>query len=548
VKAIVPAAAIAVALLIAAVSFAYRFNTLGGTLGGFDNDEFAHLLRTEVLLKGELPLRDFADAELRGAWPQLSYMVPAWAQQAWGRTLLAEGYLTAGALALAYAVVFLVALDVSRIGWLAALLAAVFAVLTTPKLYNYPKVLALALGAAAIRLALRNLSPVRLAIAAAITAMAALFRHDYGAYLALAMTIGIVAHDAGEWRVAAKHAGMFLACTAVFLLPGLVWVQTYQGLVPYLMTSLHTSGIESSRTTLRFPVIDVSMPFGETSLVAFTYYAFWLAPVVALVMLAIRARAGRATPVERGTVAALVALALAVNVFFLRSNLAARFGDAVVPVAILAAWMAGTSSDRASRPARIVGWAAPAALLVALTVSAYFYVGARTDLVNSGVTTSLAETRVHFHEAQALLRQQPPASWADDEGDGRLRAARYLAECTGPDDRVLVAAYAPEVMVFAHRAFAGGQPTVSLGLYVSDVEQKRTLARLQEQSVPVVLVTKDYEDTFAGDYPLLARHLADRYREAGVISASDGGGFRVLVETNRPPRGSDPVSGLPCFR
>ena len=65
--------AIAVAVLIAAIAFVFRFNTLGGTLGGFDNDEFAHLLRSQALLRGEQPLRDFADAELRGAWPALSY-------------------------------------------------------------------------------------------------------------------------------------------------------------------------------------------------------------------------------------------------------------------------------------------------------------------------------------------------------------------------------------------------------------------------------------------------------------------------------------------
>ena len=47
-------------------------------------------MRAEMLLRGQQPLRDFADAELRGAWPALSYAVPAWAQQIGGRTLLPE--------------------------------------------------------------------------------------------------------------------------------------------------------------------------------------------------------------------------------------------------------------------------------------------------------------------------------------------------------------------------------------------------------------------------------------------------------------------------
>ena len=81
------------------MAFVYRFNTLGGALGGFDNDHFIYLIRTDMLLAGEQPLRDFVDAELRGAWPALTYAVSAWAQQIGGRTLLPEAFLTVGALA-----------------------------------------------------------------------------------------------------------------------------------------------------------------------------------------------------------------------------------------------------------------------------------------------------------------------------------------------------------------------------------------------------------------------------------------------------------------
>ena len=267
--------AIGAALIVAAFAFVFRFNMLGGTLGGFDNDEFAHLLRADAMLRGEQPLRDFADAELRGAWPSLSYAVPAWAQRVWGRSLLAEAYLTAGALALSYAVLFLVALDLSRRQWIVALLAALLALATTPKLYNYPKVLAMALGAAAVRYALVRRSTPRLAIVAGVTAMATLFRHDYGVYLAFAMTAGIVAQDFGRWRDAATRVGVFAGATAIFLLPSLIWVQRYKGIFKYLGAALRTSGVESRRTTLAWPTIDVSMPFDAPSAIAITYYLFW---------------------------------------------------------------------------------------------------------------------------------------------------------------------------------------------------------------------------------------------------------------------------------
>ena len=51
--------ALLAAALIACVAFVYRFNPLGGTLGGFDNDHFTALMRTEMLFHGERPLRDF---------------------------------------------------------------------------------------------------------------------------------------------------------------------------------------------------------------------------------------------------------------------------------------------------------------------------------------------------------------------------------------------------------------------------------------------------------------------------------------------------------
>src|SRR4029453_7384859 len=35
----------------------------------------------------------------------------------------------------------------------------------------------------------------------------------------------------------------------------------------------------------------------------------------------------------------------------------------------------------------------------------------------------------------------------------------YLAHCTGPDDRILVAGFGPEIPVLAHRPFAARLPT-----------------------------------------------------------------------------------------
>lgn len=545
-------AAIAVAVLTAVVAFFLRFNTLGGTLGGFDNDEFAHLLRSQALLSGEQPLRDFADAELRGAWPALSYAVPAWAQQVWGRTLLAEAYLTAGALALAYAVLFLTALHLPvarrRFAMVAAVAAATLAIATMPKLYNYPKVIALAFGVAAITWAMRDPTAIRLGVAAVVTVAAALFRHDYGVYLAMAMMVGLVVRDAGHWSDVRRRLIVFIALTAIVFLPSAVWVQLYQGIVPYVLNALRTSSIETGRTPLTVPPLTVGAPFDVSSAIALTYYAFWAIPAVALVLLGWRWFRGHdVSPAERGTAAALIILAVAVNVFFLRSNLAARFGDAVVPIALLAVWTAGAAPPFATPGSRSILALVPVAVLLALIPCAYAYAELAPELEASRLANP-TEVGGQFQTVRAALQQMPPQQWSEELAEGRIRASQYLAMCTDPADRVLVAAYAPEVLVLANRGFAGGQPTVSLGFYVSEAEQRVTLARWQQQSVPIVLAPEGYESEFVTDYPLLAAHVADHYREAGVIALGEGAQFRVLVENTQRMHRIDPRFGLPCFR
>ncbi len=249
------AAALLAAVAIAVAAFAFRFNTLGGSLGGFDNDHFVHLLRSDMLLNGEQPLRDFAEAELRGAWPSLGYAASAWAQQLWGPTLLSEAYLTVGGLALAAAIVFLVALDVSK-RWPVALLATMCVIAADPKLYNYEKVLILAVAAGLVRLWIVNPSWQRLSLMAIWTAVATLVRHDFGVYVAIACVPAILVRGPGPWTAVLRRLAVYVGVTTLLLLPSIVWVQVYQGVVPYVQATLASVRGESQRTDLPWPTFD----------------------------------------------------------------------------------------------------------------------------------------------------------------------------------------------------------------------------------------------------------------------------------------------------
>ena len=544
------AGAAAVAVGIAIVSFAFRFNTLGGALGGFDNDHFIYLTRTDMLLAGEQPLRDFVDAELRGAWPALTYLASAWAQQVGGRTLLPEAYLSVGALAVANAVVFLLALDFSK-RWTMALLAAATTVAMVPKLYNYPKVLMLALGVWTLYAALASPTVLRLGVAALATVVAALFRHDMALYLGAATVTALVMRDLMRWRASLRTVGIYVGLTGVLLLPSTAWVQMYEGIPSYIRNSLASVAVERCRTELRLPSLDLTAPFTGESLLLVTYWAFWAVPVVAACALIGRMAvpAGSATErTDRALVAGLLVMGVLVNMSFLRANLASRFGDAIVPLVLLAACTVGGTSVWKSAVARRVAITLSFVLVAQMLTAAYSFGDAALELDTSGLSDSWGKTARRYATAKADLQALPPDTWPASTS-AAMKAAGYIARCTTPEDRLLVTGAIHEIPVLARRRFAAGQAMFKLSLYTSERDQERALAKLERQSVPIVLAdARESGDGFLDDYPLLAHHLETDYRHAGTIVVEGEPGYEVFVEARREAVRADPELGLPCFR
>jgi hypothetical protein len=543
--------AIAVAAALAIVAFLFRFNPLGGTLGGFDNDHFVHLVRTDLLMRGEQPLRDFADAELRGAWPSLGYELSAWAQQVWGRTLLAEAYLTVGALALCAAGVFLLALHLSG-RWVVALLAAACVIVAEPKLYNYEKLLVLFVALLLVRLWILKPSWPLLAALSAWTAIAALVRHDFAVYVAIAAGAALVARGPAPVTWRAGRLAAYAAIAVVLLIPSIVWVDTYEGLRQYAQRTLESVRAESLRTELEeWPALDPAEGLGRDNMIAVAYYVFWAIPLAGAVRLGVLlVRRRGLEPAVLPTGLALVGCAMAANAFFLRGNLLARFGDAIVPLVLLAAWMAAAghvrpAHSKAAVPLRLV----PHALLAVLLAALFAGGDMRAELQATGLSDSWEQTEKRFRAAHAGLTRMPPDVWTAELLQWLPPASQYLAECTGPDDRVLLATYAPEVPVLARRLVAAGQGTFGLAFYESESQQLEAVSRLRRQSVPVVLGSyEDFEGEFVSDYRHVSEYVAARYHEAGAIAGEDRPRFRVLVASDREPRRVHPDFNLPCFR
>lgn len=254
-----------IAVGVGALAFAYRFNTLSGPHAGFDNDHFIQLVRAEAFLDGELPLRDYADTELRSLWPPLTYATSAWAMSMGGRTLLTEAILTLALLSAGFAAVFWVSATISQ-SLAASTVTTLIAVALAPALYNYPKIFPYALAAMAMVAYAQVPTRFRLAVLAVIVAAAALYRHDHGVFLGLASLVMLT-------LVHGRHAGRpvvtFALVALVFVTPGLLFVQAHGGVITYLQECLRASSREAARTAgagtlLRMPFeFDFSRPLLE---------------------------------------------------------------------------------------------------------------------------------------------------------------------------------------------------------------------------------------------------------------------------------------------
>jgi hypothetical protein len=233
-----------VATAVAIGSFAYRFNTMGGPLAGFENDHFTQLVRAIAMLDGEQPIRDFSETELRAVWPAPTYSVSALAQRVFGRSLRSEALLTIGMLSIGAAGVFWLSTQFAG-AMIPALITALLAIALRPALYNYPKIIVYVLGIGGMLAYARRPTTARLVALALITVIGGLYRHDHGVQLAIASgALILLTHGRAAWR----SLVIFAATCVVALLPGIVFVQVHGGFIRYLRDCLVLSGQEASRT------------------------------------------------------------------------------------------------------------------------------------------------------------------------------------------------------------------------------------------------------------------------------------------------------------
>jgi len=218
------------ALLVFAIAFFYQWPRTW-----FTNDHFESLAKAQQMLRGELPIRDFFD----NGRP-LAIALSATALRASGGSLIGEAILTMGAISAGVALLFLLTVELTS-SWLLATWAALCLLTLEPRLYNYGKVLA-AMGGILMAFRYADHPTTRRAAAlGAIAGLGFLWRHDFGAYVAMLAAVIFVPLFRSRPRQARRDAAVAAAVGTACVLP-YVW---------YLL-DVHALGtiVEAGGTTL----------------------------------------------------------------------------------------------------------------------------------------------------------------------------------------------------------------------------------------------------------------------------------------------------------
>ena len=233
-------AAIAVALF--ALTIAYRVLTLGGPLGGFENDQFVTLSRAQQIVLGDWPVRDFF-----GMGTPLDVYLTVLGQTLFGHTLFAEALMMAALLGLCTAILFLLSWRASG-SITIALLVALIQVAMAPRLYNFPKLLAYAVAIPAFWWYLDRPTRPRLAVIAVAAAVAFLLRHDHGLYVGLAALVAVALTHQPDVRRIASDVAVLGALTLTMVSPYLLYIQINGGAIPYFESFVRYANQTAERT------------------------------------------------------------------------------------------------------------------------------------------------------------------------------------------------------------------------------------------------------------------------------------------------------------
>jgi hypothetical protein len=520
------------------------------SLTGFPDDHYVHLAGAQQMLHGEWPSRDFVDL---GA--PLTYAISAAAEAIFGQRQLTEALLMAVAFGLG--AVLTIRAGVALTGSvILAVAAALIEVLVYPRTYSYPKIVLYAMAVVVLLWYAGRPTRARLIGLAGLIALAALVRHDHGFYIGVAAVVAValspVPSDSHRSPSTSLRPGpstllravwsvaMLSGAVLLFMLPYLIYLQTVDGIVAHLQRAAAFTALEVPRQRLTI----VGLPAYDAWLLA----AVWLAPLAALgvlVILILRRREGAWTTVRN--VAPIVALALVADAGLIRDRLDVRLPDAIVAPALLMVWLVCQAWRMPPRPMSLAARIVAVAVLLVTMRYASVMGSVEEQLDRANVLAGIDRVPEHF----VRLVREMDRPWA-----GRLVPSAvagemrpffdYVPRCIPPDQRLLVAAWLPEIAVLSQRLFAGGQIWFMPGALKTPADHALVMRRLQHQPIPVAVFRRPSYDEIALEFPELDAYIKERFDEVAHWSLGGDDVVSLLMATKQAT-GTDTKTGWPCF-
>ena len=207
------APSIAAIVGIAGTAFLFRWVTLD-----FENDYFMHMAWAADMLRGERPVRDFVEQ----GFPLQTLLAYAGLRLG-GYQLLWEAVIACGLIAASVAFTHAICRRAGLPGWL-SLAAAIVAAASFPRMYAYPKAFVYPAALLALTLYVHRPGRRSLLLTAAETAVAFLFRHDHGAWIAVAMAIAFAIFHWSEPTKLARTLISYSIAAALLVSPWALWV------------------------------------------------------------------------------------------------------------------------------------------------------------------------------------------------------------------------------------------------------------------------------------------------------------------------------------
>ena len=570
---------VAAALIFSALLFGFawllRFNDPDGGFAFLTDDHFFYLVRGWQILFGELPVRDFVD---HGA--PLFYYGGAAVQQLFGRGTLSEIVFCVTVLAVCAVGVFLLAARASGSLVLGAA-AGLFQILLGARFYNYPKILVYVLAIPALWTLADRQDGWRLSLLAVVTAVAFLFRHDHGVFVAAAFAVLLLLLQQVPWRERVRHGLVYGVLVLALLAPYLLFIETHGGVVTYFQTAAAWAQQDRNRAPVVWPglfdnpdgvsaqatsgnVLRRAIATIQDNSVAWLFYAELSLPLIALVLCWMSPYAfRRGWPNASPKIATVAALAVMLNAGFLRSPLTARLADPSVPHAVLLAWLCVAAVRLARRgddvrPSwRTDAWFIPGStvtIALAVVLVAVMAAGAADDLprrLEKAVLDNTWDDALDRTDDvwESVSKSFPIANDPSADPDALQTVSLYLRQCTWPTDRIFVQHYIPQVLALAERGFAGGHADLRPGFFESEQMQRLTVSRLKQQSVPVALVgASDDLGGFRHSFPIVVSYLDQQFENVAEHTFDGRFSIRLLVNRDARATGRFEPLGWPCFR